>query len=283
MNNHMLPTNIYNFSGLTGSIGNLDSIFIRENFGNNIIIPVKLSALINSKLGIADCRNEEKEFLDNLISIVQKRITDGSFDFKQFAIEMKVSKSTLHRKINLLTGLTPGKLIHSFRIEIALQLLLNNSLNISEVAYRAGFNDPRYFSRCFKNEVGLSPKEYRESIKPKSVSGDNQSHDELFLEKALEKLETKISDGNLSSDQFANEMNVSKASLYRKLKSVAGLSPCEFIRSVRIKRSAQLLAKHSNISEVAFAVGFNDSKYFSRCFKSEFGVTPTQYQELLAC
>lgn len=93
----------------------------------------------------------------------------------------------------------------------------------------------------------------------------------------------KISDGNLSFDQFANEMNLSKATLYRKLKSAVGLSPCEFIRSVRIKRSAQLLTKHSIISDVAFAVGFNNSKYFSRCFKSEFGITPTQYQESLAC
>jgi len=171
---------------------------------------------------------------------------------------------------------------YSFKIEIAQQLLLGNLLNISEIAYRVGFNDPRYFSRCFKNEVGISPKEYRESLKRKSISCDAQSKDELFLEKALVKLEMKISDGNLSFDQFANEMNVSKASLYRKIKSVVGLSPCEFIRSVRIKRSTQLLAKYRNISEVAFAVGFNNSNYFSRCFKSEFGITPTQYQEQMS-
>lgn len=279
----MLPNNRFDFSNLPGLNRNQNSRFLRERPGTDTIVSVKLSALINNKSDIADCRNEERKLLDNVMSIIQKRISDGSFDFMQFAVEMKVSKSTLQRKVNLLTGLSPTKLIHSFRIEIALQLLSDFSLNISEVAYRAGFNDPRYFSRCFKNEVGLSPKDYRESIKLKSVSGDNQSNDDLFLEKVLEKLETRISDGNLSFDQFASEMNVSKASLYRKLKSVAGLSPCEFIRSVRIKRSAQLLAKHSNISEVAFAVGFNDSKYFSRCFKSEFGITPTRYQELLAC
>jgi AraC-like DNA-binding protein len=142
---------------------------------------------------------------------------------------------------------------------------------------------PNTLVGVFKSEVGMSPKEYRESLKRKSISSDNQSKDELFLEKALVKLEMKISDGNLSFEQFANEMNVSKASLYRKHKSVVGLSPCEFIRSVRIKHSAQLLAKHRNISEVAFAVGFNDSKYFSRCFKSEFGITPTKYQEQMGC
>lgn len=279
----MLPNNRFDFSNLPGLNRNQTSRFLRERPGIDTLVSVKLSVLINNKSDIADCRNEESKLLDNVMSIIQKRISDGSFDFMQFAVEMKVSKSTLQRKVNLLTGLSPTKLIHSFRIEIALQLLSDFSLNISEVAYRAGFNDPRYFSRCFKNEVGLSPKDYRESIKPKSVSGDNQSNDDPFLEKALEKLEAKISDGDFTFNQFASEMNVSKTSLYRKLKSVAGLSPCEFIRSVRIKRSAQLLAKHSNISEVAFAVGFNDSKYFSRCFKSEFGITPTRYQELLAC
>ncbi|HET7734274.1 MAG TPA: AraC family transcriptional regulator [Paludibacter sp.] len=279
----MLPNNLHAFSDLLLVNGNMDSRFIRETFWNSGKVLSGLSAQIASKSDITTCREEERQLLENVISVVKGKITDGSFDFNQFAVDMKVSKSTLHRKVSQLTGLTPCKLIQSFRIEIALQMLLDNSLNISEVAYRTGFNDPRYFSRCFKNELGLSPKEYRESIRQKSVVIDVQRNDDLFLEKALEKLEAKISDGNLSFDQFASEMNVSKASLYRKLKSVAGLSPCEFIRSVRIKRSAQLLAKHSNISEVAFAVGFNDSKYFSRCFKSEFGVTPTQYQELLAC
>lgn len=281
MNYHMLPTHTYNFSKLTASIGNPDSRFMRKNAEYQKVEFSEFFSSIKFDSPENNYGNEETKFIESLITTVQKKITDDSFDFKQFACEMKMSKSTLHRKVNQFVGLTPCKLINSYRIELAKQLLPDNSLNISEVAYKTGFNDPRYFSRCFKQIIGLSPKEYRDLLKNKSA--DNHTPDELFVKKALVKLETKISDGNLTFDQFANEMNVSKASLYRKLKSVSGLSPCEFIRSVRIKRSAQLLAKHSNISEVAFAVGFNDSKYFSRCFKSEFGVTPSQYQELLAC
>jgi AraC-like DNA-binding protein len=192
------------------------------------------------------------------------------------AISMKAENKE-SRKSNI--GTTPNKLLHTSRIEIASKLLLNNSLNISEIAYQSGYNDPKYFSRRFKHEIGLSPKEYRESMKQSTVIPEINSEKDLFLKKALVKLETRLSDGNLSFDQFAIEMNVSKASLYRKLKSVSGLSPCEFIRTVRIKRSALLLVKHKNAADVAFEVGFNDSKYFSRCFKSEFGLTPTQYQE----
>jgi AraC-like DNA-binding protein len=277
----MLPNNIYNFSDFSLSIGNIDSRFVRENIETGKIVFSQPSSLIKRETEDNCSRNDDTKFLDKLMTTVQNRITDGAFDFKQFAREMNVSKTTLHRKVSQLVDATPCRLISLCRIEIAKKLLLNNSFNISEVAYIIGFNDPRYFSRCFKTEVGLSPKEYRESLNLKTKSTENQ--DDLFMKKALLTLETKIADGNLSFDQFATEMNVSKASLYRKLKSVSGLSPCEFIRSVRIKRSTQLLAKYSNISEVAFAVGFNDSKYFARCFKSELGLTPTQYQELLAC
>jgi AraC-type DNA-binding domain-containing proteins len=283
MNNHMLPNNRYNFSDFTISIGNIDSRLVRGKIESGKIVFSDLFSSIKRETKDVDYRNDDGTFIENLIITVQNRITDGSFDFKKFAREMKVSKSTLHRRTNQLVGATPCKLISLYRIEMAKQLLLDDTLNISEVAYKIGFNDPRYFSRCFKTETGLSPKEYRESIKPKIKSTESWNQDDLFVKKALKTLETKIADGNLSFDQFATEMNVSKASLYRKLKSVSGLSPCEFIRSVRIKRSTQLLAKHSNISEVAFAVGFNDSKYFARCFKSELGLTPTQYQELLAC
>ncbi len=165
-----------------------------------------------------------------------------------------------------------------FKIENAQYLLLNNSLRISEVAYKIGFNDPKYFSKCFKNKVGVSPKEYRKLMKKMFIGDENLSSDRFFIENVIAKLEMRVSDVSLSIDQFASEMNVSKTSLYRKFKSTVGLSPWEFIRSIRIKRSAQLLAKQRNISDIAFSVGFSDPKYFSRCFKNEYGITPSRFR-----
>lgn len=164
------------------------------------------------------------------------------------------------------------------KIEISRQLLLNSSQNISEVAYEIGFNDPKYFSKCFKSKVGISPREYQESMKKMAFGHDNLSYDNFFIEKVIAKLDMRISDGSLSIDQFAREMNVSKTSLYRKVKSTVGLSPCELIRSIRIKRSVQLLKYQKNISDIAFSVGFNDPKYFSRCFKVEYGISPREFQ-----
>jgi signal transduction histidine kinase/DNA-binding response OmpR family regulator len=106
------------------------------------------------------------------------------------------------------------------------------------------------------------------------------SIDEQFLKQAVKKVEEKLSDEKFDFDQFALDMATSKSTLHRKLKSLTGLSPVEFIRNIRLKHSVQMLANNmGNISDVAFAVGFNDPKYFSRCFKIEFGQTPREYQE----
>jgi AraC-like DNA-binding protein len=282
MNNHMLSNDRHNFSELAVlKTENLDFHPFKRNVKyTKIEFSTSICAIKSENV---DWMINHSKFIDDLRDSFKERLIEGSLDLNQFAVEMNMSKSTLQRKINQFVGLSPCRLLNSYRIEIAKQLLYDNSLNISEVAYKIGFNDPRYFSRCFKNELGMSPKKYREMNIQSSFLNENNKSNDSFLDKAILKLEMRMSDGDLTLDQFAIDMNVSKASLYRKLKTVAGKSPCKFIRSVRIRHSAQLLAKHNNISEVAFAVGFNDSKYFSRCFKREFGVAPKKYQELLAC
>ena len=106
------------------------------------------------------------------------------------------------------------------------------------------------------------------------------SIDEVFLKQAMLKVEEKLSDDTFDFDQFAIDMATSKSTLYRKLKSLTDLSPVEFIRNIRLKHAAQMLLNNiGNISDIAFAVGFNDPKHFSKCFKTEFGLTPREYQK----
>ncbi len=112
------------------------------------------------------------------------------------------------------------------------------------------------------------------------TSMEYSSIDEIFLKQAVKKVEEKLADDTFDFDQFALDMATSKSTLHRKLKTLTGLSPGEFIRNIRLKHSVQMLTNNmGNISEIAFAVGFNDPKYFSRCFKIEFGMTPKEYQE----
>ena len=73
-------------------------------------------------------------------------------------------------------------------------------------------------------------------------------------------------------------MNTTRSSMYRKLKSLTGLSSSEFIKNIRLKRACNMLEKDAgNISDIAYRTGFSDPKYFSTCFKNEFGMSPREY------
>ena len=78
---------------------------------------------------------------------------------------------------------------------------------------------------------------------------------------------------------MSHNLGMSRVHLYKKLLSITGRSPIEFIRVIRLKRAAQLLCdRQQNVADVAYAVGFNNPKYFSRYFKEEFGMLPSVYQ-----
>lgn len=109
----------------------------------------------------------DEVFLNQAVQIVEEKLADERFDFDQFAVDMSTSKSTLHRKLKSLTGLSPGEFIRNVRMKHSLQMLANNMGNISEIAYAVGFSDPKYFSRCFKNEFEVTPKEWIEKNKRK--------------------------------------------------------------------------------------------------------------------
>jgi signal transduction histidine kinase/ligand-binding sensor domain-containing protein/DNA-binding response OmpR family regulator len=106
------------------------------------------------------------------------------------------------------------------------------------------------------------------------------SPDERFMQHALEFVEKNISNPGLSVKGLSREMFMSRVGLYKKLLALTGKTPVEFIRSIRLKRSAQLLEKSKlTVAEIAYEVGFNNPKYFSKSFKSAFNMLPSAYQE----
>ncbi len=106
------------------------------------------------------------------------------------------------------------------------------------------------------------------------------SPDERFLQKAITIVEDNIDDPDLDIEKFASEIGVSRMQLYRKLNALTEMTVKEFVRSIRLKRAAQLLVqKKLNISEVAYAVGFRDLSHFRKCFKQEFGMSASEYVE----
>lgn len=107
-----------------------------------------------------------------------------------------------------------------------------------------------------------------------------QSIDEQFLATAIEIIQNHIDKPDFDISILAQSLNVSKSSLYRKIKSMTGLFPLEFVRNIRLKQACRLLKDKSvSISEVAYASGFSDPKYFAQCFKAEFNLTPSEFQK----
>lgn len=107
--------------------------------------------------------------------------------------------------------------------------------------------------------------------------------DELFLSRALELVHTHIEDEDYDRDSLASDIGCSSSTLYNKLRSITGMNVSAFIRDVRMKEAKRIAGKNPKIrvSDLAYSVGFHDPRYFSTCFKKQFGIQPKEYLDSL--
>jgi DNA-binding response OmpR family regulator len=104
--------------------------------------------------------------------------------------------------------------------------------------------------------------------------------DQQFLQKVIDYVLSNLQDPQLTVDSIVHLFNLSRVQVYRKIKALTGKSVVEFIRMVRMKQAIKLMDTHKlTLSEIAFEVGFNSASYFTRCFKEEYGKTPSEYLE----
>ena len=110
---------------------------------------------------------------------------------------------------------------------------------------------------------------------PKAGSQTESLASTRFISRFREVVESRLSDSDLSVEDLAADMNLSRVQLYRKVKSISGSSPVELLRTARLNRAYQmLLTTDKTVAEVAYDVGFSSPSYFSKCYKEEFGVLP---------
>lgn len=129
----------------------------------------------------------------------------------------------------------------------------------------------------FKNRQQLSREVLADDNKPEDVEYANEL-DRQFMVKAMEILNENIAESEFSVIDLCAAIGMSRTSVYNKIRSITGQSVNEFIRIVRLNKSKELLStKMHNVSEVAYMVGFSDPKYFSTCFKKQFGVSPSKF------
>jgi len=203
---------------------------------------------------------------DLIISDVMMPVMDGI----TLSGKLKADLETSHIPIILLTARTATL----FKIE---------GLQTGVDDYLTKPFDPEELRLKVRNIVRT-----REAIKEKFVRVLNfdpkeinvTSADEKLLHKAMEVVEKNIGNYEFNVNQFATELAVSRPLLFTKLKALTGQTPNNFVKTIRLKRAAQLLETQKlNVSEIAYKVGFKDPKYFRKCFKEQFKISPSAYKK----
>jgi DNA-binding response OmpR family regulator len=204
--------------------------------------------------------------IDLVISDIMMPVMDGL----SLCREIKNNIDTSHLPVLLLTakhgeesqkeGLSSGAddyIKKPFNEEI-LKMKINNVL-----AFRENLR------RSFENQI---------KIEPSCIT--TTSRDLEFIKKAIREVEASMADPEFNIKTFASNMAVSPSTMLRKMKAITGESSDKFIRSIRLKRAAQLLqGSQLSITEICYEVGFSSQKHFSATFKKQFEQSPSDYKK----
>jgi ligand-binding sensor domain-containing protein/signal transduction histidine kinase/DNA-binding response OmpR family regulator len=184
--------------------------------------------------------------------------------------KLKADARTVHIPVILLTALTAENyqlagidagasdyIVKPFNVELLLSKI------------KSHINQRASFEKTYKKQLTIDPSEM-----------ELESADQKFIRKALDIVEKNIANSLFSVEILADQMNVSRVGLYKRILTLSGYSPSEFIRNIRLKRAAQLLEETGmTVAEVAYEVGFNNPKVFSKYFKDIFGKIPSEYRK----
>lgn len=206
---------------------------------NNPVDIIICDVMMPQMNGLEFCRQIKKDLQTNHIPII-----------------MLTAKNTPDDQIECYKAGAESYIAKPFEMKI-LQARINNLLDARELCQQ---------SFRSKMEVNISNLDYR-------------NPDELFLNDAIQCVERHIQESDFDIVQMASELHISRSTLSRKCRVIAGCTPLEFVRNIKLKYACALLKNKSvNISDIAYSTGFSSPKYFTKCFKEEFNMTPTEYQ-----
>jgi len=201
---------------------------------------------------------------DLIVSDIMMPLMDGI----ELAKKIKNETLTAHIPIILLSAMgSEEKQLEGLNVGVNDYITKPFTFEILASKIRNIVAQQKFLQKKFHAQIEVNPSEV--TVTPV---------DEKFLKQALEIVEKNIDKPEFSVEDFSREMFMNRVTLYRKILSITGKTPLEFIRSIRLKRAAQLLEKSGmSIAEIAYEVGFNNPKVFSKSFKEEFNVSPSQY------
>ncbi len=242
-------------------------LLVEDNLDLRLFLKGELSdqfELLEASNGRKGLEIAVREDPDLIISDVMMPVMDGF----ELCRQVRTNTETSHIPIILLTAKSAEA--HSVEgIKAGADAYFPKPLNLERLRARVDqlLATRRRLKERFAQQLVLEPTELTVS-----------SAEEEILRKAIQVVELRMKDEEFNVEQFADEMAMSRTTLYRKLKALTGRGPNPFIRSMRLKRAAQLLKTgRLTVSETLEHVGILDLSYFSRVFKAEFGVSPSDY------
>jgi YesN/AraC family two-component response regulator len=231
--------------------------YIRESLNGNYLI----EEAVNGEQGV---RKAEKIIPDLIISDMMMPKMDGN----ELVKKLKNDEKTSHIPIILLTA-KAGQENKLEGLEIGADDYLTKPFDIKELQVR------------IKNLINI-----RKKLQEKFKRMENQfpfvtglklnSLDEKFIVKVNEVIEKHLSEEEFSIEEFGKEVGMSRSQFHRKFTAITGKSASLYLRSMRLSSAKKMIeGKTGNISEIAYSVGFSSLSYFSKCFKEEFGHSPS--------
>ena len=194
---------------------------------------------------------------------------------QQLATQRTITLLALLMLALLMLVLVLFYLYHRSKISVQRERMVNNlwNMDVSEV--------PELQAVAESSQQPAEPESSQEAPEqPVADENVEMRKEPLFIVRFKDVVEAHLSNSDITVDDLAEEMNLSRVQLYRKVKAISGSSPNELLRSARLNRGYQLLLKtDKTVSEVAYEVGFTAPSYFTKCFKDEFGVSPSDLNQ----
>lgn len=238
-----------------------DNEDIRFYLKDNLKAQYKVEEASNGKEGWEKIKQLNP---DLIVSDIMMPLMDGV----DLARKIKTETLTAHIPVILLSAIgSEEKQLQGLKAGVNDYITKPFTFEILASKIRNLLAQQELLQKRFQKQIEVNPQEV--TITPV---------DEKFLKQALEIVERNMDKPEFSVEDFSRDMFMNRVTLYRKILSITGKTPIEFIRSLRLKRAAQLLEKSGmSIAEIAYEVGFNNPKNFTKAFKEEFNILPSQY------
>jgi CheY-like chemotaxis protein/AraC-like DNA-binding protein/anti-sigma regulatory factor (Ser/Thr protein kinase) len=233
--------------------------FIVQSLANNYQCVVAH----NGKTGLTEALNKKPQLI---ISDVMMPVMNGLDMCRQ----LRKNKELALVPIIMLTA-KDDKLTEEKSIELGVNAFVAKPFDTNLLSLR--------IKQLLDVKQGLENKHRLEVLStPKEIEAE--SWDEKLLADITKIIEDRVSDSDLNVNSLSEISGISTKQIYRKIKQLTGLTPVDYIRSIRMKKAAMLLAQQKfSVAEVMYLVGFSNYSYFSKCFQAKYDKTPKQFME----